>query len=274
MNPVKDTISSTLTSFLKTEELKWDATLYDDKHDFVFKYGEDLVKVLNPQPGERIMDLGCGTGYLTHLISQSGAEVSGIDNSAEMIIKAKNKYPGLPFRVISAADFSFDNPFDAIFSNAALHWVLEKEKAIDCMYRNLRPGGRLVLEMGGKKNIEKITTALRNTLTKYGYHDNAGTEVWYFPSLSEYTTLLEKRGFRVTFAAHFNRETELKDTNNGIKDWIKMFGRSYFKNMKEDVVDRISEEVQEIVKPTNYRNNKWFGDYKRLRIVAIKQKDY
>lgn len=274
MNPVKDTISSPLITSLKTKELKWDTALYDDKYDFVFKYGEDLVTVLNPQPGERILDLGCGTGYLTHFISQSGAEVSGIDNSAEMIIKAKKKYPDLQFRVVSAAEFSFDNPFDAIFSNAALHWVLEKEKAIDCMYRNLRQGGRLVLEMGGKKNVEKITTALQNTLLKYGYQDNARTEVWYFPSLSEYTTLLEKRGFRVTFAAHFNRETELKDTDNGIRDWIKMFGRSYFKDMKEEIIDRITEEVQDLVKPINYRNNKWFADYKRLRIVAIKQKNY
>jgi trans-aconitate methyltransferase len=99
----------------------WNANLYDNKHAFVFKYGEDLVKLLNPQAGERVLDLGCGTGYLTNLIAESETEVVGIDNSEHMIEKATSSYPNLDFRVISADDFSFDTKFDAIFSNAVLH---------------------------------------------------------------------------------------------------------------------------------------------------------
>src|ERR1700712_2005528 len=118
-------------------DTKWNADLYDDKHGFVSKYGEDLVDVLAPQKGERILDLGCGTGYLADFISKSGATVIGIDSSLDMITKAKAEYPKLEFRVLSATDFHFDDPFDAIFSNAALHWVLDKEAAIDCMYTNL-----------------------------------------------------------------------------------------------------------------------------------------
>src|ERR1700755_3090560 len=104
----------------------WNATLYDDKHNFVFKYGEDVVQQLAPQQGERILDLGCGTGYLTNIIAQAGARVIGIDNSAAMIQRAQAAYPDLDFRVMPATDLRFDLPFDAVFSNAVLHWVLDK----------------------------------------------------------------------------------------------------------------------------------------------------
>ena len=253
-----------------TVHTEWNANLYDDKHAFVFKYGEDLVNVLNPQAGERILDLGCGTGYLTSIIAASGAAVVGIDSSLEMITKAKAQYPELEFKVQSATEFHFDEHFNAIFSNAVLHWVLQKEIAIDCMYRNLKKSGRVVLEFGGKHNVEKIITALQDSLINHGFAENAASPLWYFPSLSEYTTLLEKRGFRVTYAAHFNRETKLTDTVNGIKDWIKMFASAFLKGIEETVVGQILNEVQEVLKPTHFRNGEWYADYKRLRVIAIK----
>ncbi|MEI9933374.1 MAG: class I SAM-dependent methyltransferase [Ferruginibacter sp.] len=120
---------------MTTVDTKWNASLYDNKHDFVFKYGEDVVELLNPQVGERVLDLGCGTGYLTNVIATSGAEVIGIDSSADMIKKAKQEYPLVEFHVMNAEDFHFAKKFDAIFSNAALHWVLKKEKAIDSIMR-------------------------------------------------------------------------------------------------------------------------------------------
>jgi trans-aconitate methyltransferase len=255
---------------ISTIDTKWNADLYDDKHGFVSKYGEDLVEVLSPQKGERILDLGCGTGYLADLITRSGSTVIGIDSSLDMITKAKAEYPRLEFKVQSATDFHFDDPFDAIFSNATLHWVLDKEAAIDCMYTNLKRSGRLVIEMGGKHNVESIITALQKSLTKRGLDKNAATQLWYFPSLSEYTTLLEKRGFRVNYAAHYNRGTELKDTEHGIKDWIKMFGGAYLKGISESVVSEILEEVQTALKPLLFKDGKWIADYKRLRIVATK----
>lgn len=250
--------------------IKWDASLYDNKHDFVFKYGEDLVSLLQPQTGEYILDIGCGTGYLSDLIAASGAIVTGIDSSVEMILQAKEAYPVPTFQVRSATDFVADKSFDAIFSNAVLHWIKEKELAIDCMYRNLKRNGRLVLEMGGKGNVAGIIQALKTSLIKHGFADNAATEQWYFPSLSEYTGLLEKRGFRVTYAAHFNRETELKNTDNGIKDWIKMFGVSYLQGINENLVDTILAETEAQLRPTHFRQGKWFADYKRLRVTAIK----
>ena len=249
---------------------QWDATLYDDKHGFVAKYGEDVVQLLAPQQGERILDLGCGTGYLTHLIAQAGARVIGIDKSSSMIQYAQAAYPDLDFRVMSATEFSFDTPFDAVFSNATLHWVLDKETAVDQIAQALKSGGRLILEMGGKGNVEDIVVATRKVLTRHGYYSNAAIQLWYFPSLSEYTTLLEKKGFRVRFAAHFDRPTELKDTENGIKDFLKMFGNAFFSNIPDTEIDTVLKEIQDMVRPTNYRNGKWYGNYKRLRIAATK----
>ncbi|MFC4230384.1 class I SAM-dependent methyltransferase [Parasediminibacterium paludis] len=256
-----------MTSSITT---KWNAGLYDTKHDFVFKYGEDLVDMLQPQAGERILDLGCGTGHLTNIIAKAGATAIGIDSSIEMIAQAKASYPPIEFLVRNAADFFFDNSFDAIFSNAVLHWVPEKEKAIDCMYRNLKRTGRLVIEMGGKRNVEKILTAFNAALAKHGFAQNATIINNYFPSVDEYSFLLEKRGFKVTYAAHYSRETELKDTNNGIKDWIKMFRNEALKGIPNEVVELILEDTQEALRQTHFRNGKWYADYKRLRIVAIK----
>src|SRR5258708_23243022 len=142
---------------------QWNAHLYDDKHGFVSKYGEDLVDLLNPQQGERILDLGCGTGYLANYIAQTGARITGIDNATAMIERAKAAYPDLDFQVLSATDFHFDKPFDAIFSNAALHWVLDKDSAIDCISRNLRPGGRLVLEIQSMALSDRKSTRLNSS---------------------------------------------------------------------------------------------------------------
>lgn len=249
----------------------WDANLYDGKHAFVSKYGEELVDILEPQAGENILDLGCGTGYLAHLISESGAHVIGIDNSKEMIDKAQHQYPGIDFRIMDAEDFNFKSSLDAVFSNAALHWVLNKQKAIESMFDSLKTGGRLVLEMGGKDNVNGIVSALKSTLVKHGYVKEAGINTWYFPSLSAYTSLLESKGFRVTYAAHYDRETKLQDNDNGIKDWLKMFGGAYLKGINESETEKILDEVQANLKDTHFREGNWYADYKRLRIVAIKK---
>jgi trans-aconitate methyltransferase len=249
--------------------MQWNTNLYDQKHDFVSKYGEDVIKLLAPKEGENILDVGCGTGDLADMISKTGAHVLGIDSSEEMIQRACEKYPHLEFLVQSADNFHFEKEFDAVFSNATLHWVLEKEKAIDCIYNVLKKGGRFVAEFGGKGNVENILSALRHALTKHGYSDLANKHVWYFPSLSEYTSLLEQKGFRVTWAAHFDRETLLKD-HDGIKNWIYMFGKSFLGTIDENITGQILSEVEDQIRSSNYKGNEWYADYVRLRIVAIK----
>ena len=251
-------------------EIKWNAGLYDDKHAFVFKYGEALVDLLQPLAGERILDLGCGTGVLARLIADRGASVTGIDLSESMISKAKVSYPDLDFRVMSATDFHFEQPFDAVFSNATLHWVTDATAAVRQMYENLKPGGRLVLEMGGRGNVQLILSTLQNRLRVHGWNEQARRNIFYFPSLSEYSGLLEQQGFRVTFAAHFDRETELKDSETGMADWLQMFCGAYLNEMEPAQADAVLVEVQEELKPVLFHHGKWWADYKRLRVIAIK----
>jgi len=246
---------------------KWKPQLYNEKHSFVYNYGENLLKLLNPKENERVLDLGCGSGQLTFKINELG-----IDKSVEMITDAKSKFPNIEFHVADASNFRFDKKFDSIFSNATLHWVKDYKGAIKCMYENLNPDGKIVVEFGGKGNVQTIVNQLRISLRNRGYIKLSDLDFWYFPSIGEYTTELESAGFKVFSAEHYDRPTELADENSGIKDWISMFGQSFFIGVAQNHIEEIKNEVQEEVKEKCLINGKWFADYKRIRVVAIKQK--
>ena len=133
----------------KTEKT-WNTALYDGKNAFVWKYGRGVVELLAPKPGERILDLGCGTGHLTNQIGAAGAEVIGLDKSQPMIEEARRLYPDLRFEIADATDFHLAQPFDAVFSNAAIHWMKDQTAVARCIWEALRQGGRFVAEFGGK----------------------------------------------------------------------------------------------------------------------------
>ncbi|MEH6405794.1 MAG: methyltransferase domain-containing protein [Leeuwenhoekiella sp.] len=255
---------------LKSPKTHWNPELYNDKHAFVYKYGESLIDLLDPKKDERILDLGCGAGQLTALINEKANETVGIDKSAKMIENAKAHYPDIQFETADAANFSFKLPFDAIFSNATLHWVLDYENAIRCMYESLKPGGRIVIEFGGKGNIASILNTLKETLRAHGYMKQANTELWFFPSISQYTSALEAAGFQVSLAQLYDRPTELADEKTAIKDWIEMFGSAFFKDVESGHKEQIKDEVQQTLKPQLFKSGKWCADYKRLRIIAHK----
>lgn len=249
---------------------KWKPELYNEKHSYVYQYGENLIKLLDPKENQRILDLGCGSGQLTSKINGFAKETIGIDKSADMIADAKTKFPNIEFKVGDAGNFKFDEKFDSIFSNATLHWVKDYKGAIKCMYENLNSNGKIVLEFGGKGNIQTIVNELRNSLRKRGYDKQSNLKLWYFPSIGEYSSELESVGFRVLFAEHYDRPTELSDENSGIKDWISMFADSFFIGVSENHREEIKNEVKEKTKEKCLINGKWFADYKRIRIVAIK----
>jgi trans-aconitate methyltransferase len=251
--------------------MKWNTTLYDKSHDFVSKYGEGILSYLNPKSGETILDLGCGTGDLTKEIFLKGARVIGTDSSADMITKAKSKFPEIEFYQMDARSLKLGLQFDAIFSNAVLHWIPEKEIVIGKMYTHLRDNGRIVLEFGGKGNNQQMLKALRDVFVKRGYADNAKIDFWYYPSIGEYATELEKQNFRVLHAEHFDRITPLKG-NQGIKDWFLMFGDYFFVDISNEEKDDILNEVQDKLKATHFIDGVWNADYKRIRIVAVKEK--
>ena len=248
----------------------WNTELYDKKHSYVSKFGEDVVNLLNVKPGESILDLGCGTGHLTNLIAESGADVQGIDSSAEMIKQALIKYPAIKFDVMDATNFIFEKKFDAVFSNAVLHWIPEKGKVVKCVYNCLKQGGRFVAEFGGKDNVKCIAASIRKILEANGFSKNTEYIDWFFPSLGEYSSILEKYGFRVTYAVHFDRDTFM-DEGVDIINWLEMFAKRIFEGIDTDKKSKLIELIKEDLSSTNKKDGKWFIDYKRLRIAAVKE---
>jgi trans-aconitate methyltransferase len=253
------------------KEMKWNAELYDDKHSFVFQYGESVLELLEVKPGERILDLGCGTGHLTKQIQEQGAEVIGIDASPEMIEKARESYADIPFEVADARNFHFDEPFDAVFTNATLHWIHDTHGVIKSVYNVLKPGGRFVGEFGGKGNNQLMIAATATVLKKYGYAKGNNINPWYYPSTAEYATKLEAHGFRVTFTTHFDRPTLLQDGRKGVTIWFNMFGSSFFEGVPAAELPQILNEITDLLQPTCESDGQWYADYKRLRFIAIKE---
>jgi trans-aconitate methyltransferase len=232
----------------------WDAERYQSRHSYVFAYGEDLVGLLDPKPGERILDLGCGSGQLTAKIAESGADVTGLDRSAEMIAEARRNFPSLTFETGDAASFVVDAPIDAVFSNAALHWVKDADGAAASVARALRTGGRLVLEMGGKGNTQEVMDAVREV-------SGPVETPWYFPSVGEYTSLLERHGFEIVFATLFDRPTRVEG-EDGLEDWLAMFAGSMLSSAdaRREVASRLRSKM--------FLDGGWVIDYRRLRVIA------
>lgn len=243
----------------------WDAEQYEGRHSYVWQLGAGVLELLAPRAGERILDVGCGTGQLTAEIAKQGADVVGLDSSVNMIGQARQNFPELTFVLGNAANFCFEGPFDAIFSNAALHWVKDARGAADSIGRALRPGGRFVAEFGGKGNTRTILAALRKVL-------GAGADErcpWYCPSIAEYASLLERHGLEVRHAELFDRPTPLEG-ENGLQNWLEMFCGSYFRDMTADSLKETQNELVAMLRPELYRAGIWTIDYRRLRLVAIK----
>lgn len=255
---------------MNAQKSDWNSGKYEGKHAYVYDYGKSVVALLDPQPGERILDIGCGTGQLTEYINQQAGEVVGVDQSEEMIAKARVNYPSLSFVVADACKMQFDTPFDAIFSNAAFHWISDHKALIKNMYQNLKSAGRLVVEFGGKGNVQTIVGEIRNQLSLFGYHDEAQRQPYYFPSIGEYSRKLETSGFTVTFAHLFDRPTALSDSENGLRDWVDMFGDAFFKGVPAEEAEKMKQAIQEEVGPKLFKSGKWYADYKRIRIKAVK----
>jgi len=246
---------------------RWDATLYDERHGFVHRLGASVVELLDPKPGERVLDVGCGTGHLTKKIAEAGANVVGVDASAAMIAEARRNFPDLQFEIADATAMHFAQSFDAVFSNAALHWVRPPDAAVARMHEALQPGGRLVIEMGGKGNVQRTLDATAAAGRAVGVDIDALLYINYFPSVSEYATLLERQGFEVSLATLFDRPTPLEG-EHGLRNWIRMFRTDVAEKVLADQLDRLFEKMETIARPALFRDGQWFADYRRLRVVA------
>jgi len=248
---------------------QWNAGLYDDKHSFVWKMAAGLLELLEAKPGERILDLGCGTGHLTAQIAETGAHVSGIDKSPDMIRQARKKHPSLKFELMDAREMAFAESFDAVFSNATLHWIREPERAIAGIAKVLRPGGRFVAEFGGKGNTQALLEAVDRAWMKFVLPGPA-PRPWYYPSIAEYSALLEHQGLEVTYAVLFDRPTPLEDGGHGLRNWLEMFGAAFLEKLPPDQRQQAITAIEEESRPTLFRDGHWVMDYRRLRVIATK----
>ncbi len=251
-------------------EIHWDSTLYDQQHRFVSDYGADVLQWLAPQPGEHILDVGCGTGALVSQIAGSGASVLGTDASSDMITSAKNAYPKLNFEVVDATKLPYNSDFDAVFSNATFHWIEDQEGLIKGLHKSLKTNGRLVAEFGGKRNIKSITDAVALAAKQLGLDLKIITNFWFFPSISTYSAMLESQCFEIEQIWLFDRPTKLNG-ESGMYDWISQFAQHSFKNLTTEQTEEIKNLAVALLRETNYINGQWMADYRRLRVKAVKR---
>jgi trans-aconitate methyltransferase len=249
------------------QQTKWNASLYDDKHSFVWKMATGLLDLLAAQPGERILDIGCGTGHLTAQIAEAGALVTGIDRSPEMVRQAEEKYPALRFQVMDAREITLGESFDAVFSNATLHWITEPELVIAGIAHSLRPGGRFVAEFGGEGNTTQFLAAAARAWSRLEF-PGAMPHPWFYPNIAEYAGLLEHHGLDVTYATLFDRPTPLEDGERGLRNWMEMFVGALMETLSNSQREQFKTAVEHEARPALFRDSQWVMDYRRLRILA------
>jgi trans-aconitate methyltransferase len=248
-----------------TAAQRWNPDRYAKNARFVADLGVPLLDLLDPKPGERILDLGCGDGALTERLVARGASVLGVDASAEQIAAARAR--GLEARVVDGEALDFDSEFDGVLSNAALHWMKRPDAVIDGVWRALKPGGRFVAEMGGAGNVETVRRALCNALAQRGI-DALAADPWYFPAPEEYRAKLEARGFAVASIALIPRPTPIP---GDISAWIETFGESFLFAAPEAARAKIIAEVATAAAPRlKGADGRWTVDYVRLRFAALK----
>ena len=244
----------------------WDTHAYEKNGAFVHGLAGGVLEWLAPQAGERILDLGCGDGQLTQRIAASGAHVIGADASAEMVSAARAR--GIdaveaPAELLPYADAQFD----AVFSNAALHWVRDQDAMMKQVHRVLKPGGRFVAEMGGHGNVAAIMVAFMAILDRHGYRERENG-VNYYPTVRAYTLRLEKHGFHVRQIALIPRPTPLAES--GMAGWLRTFRRGVLDGLPEALRDTVVDETVALLAPVlRDEEGKWTGDYVRLRFIAL-----
>lgn len=249
--------------------ITWNADKYTSDFSFVYKYGEGVTELLELPRNSLVIDLGCGNGALSGLLREKGFRVVGMDASAEQLALAKRSFPDISFIQADATDFTAAEPAEAVFSNAVFHWI-DREKQPDmlsCIHRALKPGGQLVFEMGGHGNCGRIHKALAEQFEKRGSKYVTGK---FFPTIGEYSALLEQAGFEVRYATLFERPTELKG-DDGAAGWIEMFAKNAFRVITDENERReIIRSAADSLRGELFRDGKWYADYVRLRMKAVK----
>jgi trans-aconitate methyltransferase len=248
-------------------EQAWNPSHYDRAGAFVPKLGADLIELLAPQPGERVLDLGCGTGDLTARLAEHGAHVTGVDASSEMVNEARRKHPSLELNLADGQELRFEREFDGVFSNAALHWMPRADAVAEGVARALRPGGRFVAEFGGARCVQTVRDAVEAELRERGIAGQ-GSPPWFFPTVPEYARILERAGLFVRTALWFERPTRLEGAG-GLEAWLELFCLPLLKALGERRQE-VVHGVERRCRGSLFRDGSWWLDYTRLRCVATK----
>jgi SAM-dependent methyltransferase len=245
-------------------EQHWSARRYAETARFVPELGAPVLELLDPSAGERILDLGCGDGVLTEKIVAAGADVVAVDAAPDMVAATRSR--GVEARLMQGQCLTFDHEFDAVFSNAALHWMHPPEAVLDGVCRALKRGGRFVGEMGGHNNTAAIMVALSAVLGRRGL-DAHRLSPWYFPSAAAYRAKLEAAGFRVADIHVIPRPTTLPTS---IEPWLDTFGGAFFGALPEPDRPAARAEVADLLRPVLVdETGTWIADYVRLRFRAM-----
>eukprot|EP00210_Caulerpa_lentillifera_P009094 g8675.t1 len=244
----------------------WNPNLYAKNASFVYKLGTPLLELLRPKPGESVLDLGCGTGELSRSILNAGCRVIGVDSSPAMVQVAREN--GVEAYVMDGHDLDYENEFDAVFSNAALHWMKsDLRRVIRNVKRSLKLNGRFVGEFGGKGNVKTLFKALELVLEKHGLSFKE-LSPFFFPSADEYSALLEAEGMRVESIVLFPRKTPVPSGPTG---WLDVFAKDFFVGVDPYEKQKICEEVEIAMNPLEVdANGVYLADYVRLRFHATK----
>lgn len=252
---------------------QWSPADYATNAAFVPALGAAALQLLAPQPGELILDLGCGDGVLTLQIMQSGARVIGLDASEAMVEAARGRGVDAFVADAQALDLADQaarfGQFDAAFSNAALHWMLDPDAVASGVFSVVKPGGRFAGEMGGQGNIATLRNGIRAELVERGYEVPAGDPQWY-PSCEEFVRLYACAGFTQIQAQLIARPTPLA---SGVAAWVKTFRAGWLDVAGVAAADRdsVAAAVEARLRPQLQRpDGSWVADYVRLRFTMRK----
>ncbi|MHA1544842.1 MAG: class I SAM-dependent methyltransferase [Alphaproteobacteria bacterium] len=243
----------------------WEARDYQLNAGFVSEFGAQILSWLAPQPGERILDLGCGDGTLALDMIAVGAEIVGVDASQSMLDAARRA--GVDAHQCSGEELDFETEFDAVFSNAALHWMTRPDAVSTGVFAALKPGGRFVAEMGGFGNVAAISSAMRGAVGAHG-GDKDLAHPWYFPTIDEHGACLQRAGFVVERIELAARPTALP---TGMKGWLQTFRQPFFDQYSPEKREAVLATVVDVLRPSLADSNgNWSADYVRLRFIARK----
>ena len=247
--------------------MKWNSTLYDEKHNFVAEYGKGLLEYITDKPNQHILDLGCGTGTLTAQLCAYSEFVTGVDSSVDMIEKARLRYDNINFYVCDALNLLFESEFDVVFSNAVFHWISDHNSLIQNIFKALKSNGMLICEFGANGNISTIDKAFEISCAEYGFEYKSK---FNFPTSEHFSNVLNNNGFVVEKAFSFDRPTPLSDGKNGLSNWMRQFYASELAELPKNTQNEIIANVENITKNELWNGIQWVADYRRLRAIACK----